>query len=94
MTNTVTSVRLPDDMRDRYDELARITGQTRNDLIITAMGQYLERELRELALIQEGLDQIDAGDVTQIDEAARRFAAQGMLNLDALTHDREQRAAP
>src|SRR5260370_5269255 len=91
-TSTVTSVRLPDDMRARYDELARLTGRTRNELIIEAMGQYLERELHELALIQEGLDQIDSGDVAPIDEVARRFATQGMLDLDALTRDRAGRA--
>jgi predicted transcriptional regulator len=91
-TNSVTSARLPEDIRARCDELARLTGRTRNDLIVEALAQYLEREMREIALVQEGLDQIDAGDVTPIDEVARRFAEQGMLDLDALNRDREGRA--
>jgi hypothetical protein len=47
--------------------------------------------MREIALVQEGLDQIDAGDVTPIDEVARRFAAQGMLGREALARDRHGR---
>jgi predicted transcriptional regulator len=81
---------MPDDMRDRYDELARATGRTRNDLIMTAMEEYIEREMRELALIQEGLDQLDRGEGVPLAEVVRRFAARGMLDLDAYNRDREQ----
>ncbi len=91
-TTTVTSVRLPDDMRDRYDHLARLTGQSRNDLIVTAMSEYIERELREVAMIQEGLDDIARGDTLTLDEAVAELAARGMLDRDALARDREQRA--
>ncbi len=91
-TNAVTSVRLPDDMRERYDELARLTGQTRNDLIVTAMAEYIEREMRELAMIQEGLDDIARGDTVTLDEAIAELAARGMLDVDALARDRERRA--
>jgi predicted transcriptional regulator len=92
-TNSVTSARLPEDIRTQCDALARLTGRTRNDLIIEALAQYLEREMLEIALVQEGLDQIDAGEVMPIDEVARRFAEQGMLNLDALSREREGRAS-
>jgi predicted transcriptional regulator len=91
-TNQVTSARLPEDVRARCDELARLTGRSRNELLVEALEQYLEREFNEIARIQEGLDQIDAGDVTPIDEVARRFSEQGMLDLDALNRDREGRA--
>ncbi len=91
-TNAVTSVRLPDDLRERYDELARLTGQTRNDLIVTAMAEYIEREMRELAMIQEGLDDIARGDTVTLDEAIAELAAGGMLDVDALARDRERRA--
>ena len=40
----MTSVRLLDDMRERYNQLARQTGQTgqtRNSLIVTAMAEYI-----------------------------------------------------
>ncbi len=87
---STTSVRLPDDLRERYDALARATGQSRNDLIIRAMEQFIERELRELALIQEGFDQIDRGDVLTLDEVVADFAARGMLDLEAYNRDRER----
>lgn len=89
--NTVTSIRMPDDMRRRYDELARLTGQTRNDLILTAMEQYIERELHDMALIQEGLAQVEAGETTPLDEVVDRFIASGIFTREELERDRAQR---
>lgn len=93
-TNTVTSIRIADDLRARYDELARVTGQTRNDLIVEAMVQYIERELRDIALIQEGLAQAEAGETSTLDEVVERFIAAGMFTRDELERDRVQREAP
>jgi predicted transcriptional regulator len=90
-TNTVTSIRMPEDLRRRYDELARVTGLTRNDLLLEAMEQYLERELHEIALIQEGLAQIDAGETSPLDEVLERFIAQGMFTRADLEQDRARR---
>lgn len=86
-----TSVRLPDDLRKRYDELARLTGQTRNALIVRAMEQFVEQEMRELAMIQEGFDQIDRGETVTLDDVVADFAARGMLNREAYDRDRERR---
>lgn len=88
---TVTSIRMPDDMRQRYDELARLTGQTRNDLILAAMEQYIERELQEIALVQEGLGQIESGDTTPLDEVVERFVAGGMFTHEEFERDRARR---
>ena len=90
-TNTVTSVRMPADVRERFDELARITGQTRNDLIIEAMEQYIERELREIALIQEGIAQVEAGETSPLDEVVERFIAAGMFTRVDFERDRAHR---
>ena len=90
-THRVTSVRMPEDMRTRYDELARITGQTRNDLILEAMEQYIERELREIALIHEGLAQVEAGETSPLDEVVERFVAKGMFTRADLERDRAHR---
>ncbi len=32
-----TSIRLPDDLRERFDAMGQMTGRTRNDLIVQAM---------------------------------------------------------
>ena len=90
---STTSMRLPDDLRERYDALARVTGQTRNDLIIAAMGEYNEREMREIALIQEGFDAIDRGVFSPLEEVVQRLAARGMLDRAALERDRAQASA-
>jgi len=85
---STTSMRLPDDLRERYDAFARLTGQTRNDLIIAAMGEYIEREMREIALIQEGFDAIDRGEYSPLEDVVQRLAARGMLDREALERDR------
>jgi predicted transcriptional regulator len=61
MGATTTSLRLPDDVRDIYDTLVAATGRSRNDLMVEALRQVGERQLREIALVQEGQDQIRAG---------------------------------
>ncbi len=90
---STTSMRLPDDLRERYDALARVTGQTRNDLIIAAMSAYIEREMREIALIQEGFDAIDRGEHSPLEDVVQRLAARGMLDREALERDRAQASA-
>ena len=90
---STTSMRLPDDLRERYDAFARLTGQTRNDLIIAAMGEYIEREMREIALIQEGFDAIDRGEYSPLEDVVQRLAARGMLDRAALERDRARASA-
>ncbi len=87
---STTSMRLPGDLRERYDAMARLTGQSRNDLIIQAMEEFIEREMRELAMVQEGSDEIERGEGIPLEEVVRDFAARGMLDLNAYNRDREQ----
>lgn len=87
---STTSMRLPDDLRERYDALAHVTGQTRNDLIVAAMNEYIEREMRDIALIQEGFAAIDRGECSPLEDVVQRLAERGMLNREALERDRER----
>lgn len=89
---TVQSVRLPADMREQYDALARASGQSRNALIVQAMQEFIEREMADLALIQEGFAQIDRGETLTLDEVVAEFAEQGLLDRAAFEREREQRA--
>ncbi|HVC82735.1 MAG TPA: hypothetical protein VNL35_19790 [Chloroflexota bacterium] len=61
MGATTTSLRLPDDVRDVYATLVAATGRSRNDLMVEALRQVGESQIREIALVQEGQDQIRAG---------------------------------
>ena len=91
MAQTVQSVRLPDEMREQYDVLARATGQSRNALIVQAMQQFIEREMADLALIQEGFAQIDRGETLTLDDVVAEFAEKGMLNRARAAFERERK---
>jgi predicted transcriptional regulator len=79
-TYAVTSVRLPSDLRARYDELAQATGRTRSDLIIEAMTRYLDAEMAYIAAVQEGLADIEAGRHRDLDEVTGEWIARGLLS--------------
>ena len=75
----VTSVRLPGDLRARFDDLAQVTGRTRNDLIVEAMTRYIEAEMAYIAAVQEGLADIAAGRHRSLDEVTEDWVARGLL---------------
>ena len=85
-----TSLRLPAEMRERYEALARITGRTRNGLMIEAMEQFIERQMSEIALIQEGIRQLDAGEGIAHDDVVARLISKGMLSAEFLERDQAQ----
>jgi predicted transcriptional regulator len=78
-TYAVTSVRLPGDLRARFDELARVSGRSRNDLIVEAMTRYVEAEMAYIAAVQEGLADIEAGRHRDLDEIAGEWVGRGVL---------------
>ena len=77
-----TSIRLPDEVRDQYETLAQATGRTRNELMVEALRETAERQLREIALVQEGLAQAEAGLGIPIADVVARFKAEGLLPSD------------
>ncbi len=86
-----TSIRLPDDVRDQYETLAQATGRTRNDLMVDALRQAADRQLREIAMVQEGIRSADSGRLTPIADVVADFKAAGMLPADyALEAETEQ----
>jgi len=50
-----TSIRMPDEVHDQYETLALATGRTRNELMVEALRGAADRQLHEIAMIQEGL---------------------------------------
>ena len=48
-----TSIRMPDDVYEQYETLAQATGRTRNELMVEALRGMAERQLREIAMIQD-----------------------------------------
>ncbi len=77
-----TSIRMPDEVHAQYGMPAQTTGRTRDDLMVEALRRAAEQQLREIALIQEGLSQSQAGLGIPIEDIVARFKAEGMLPPD------------
>lgn len=77
--STMTSLRIPDDMRVQYDALAEATGRTRSDLMVEALDAYLAAKMQRIAMIQEGVRQLDEGRTHTHDEVIATLQARGML---------------
>jgi len=77
-----TSIRMPDEVHEQYETLAQATGRTRNELMVEALHEVAEQKLREIAMIQEGLEQSRAGLGIPIEDVVARFKAEGMLPAD------------
>jgi predicted transcriptional regulator len=58
--NTVTAV-LDADTCNRLEQLAKSTARSRSWLVADAVGRYLDEESRQIAAINEGIRQADAG---------------------------------
>lgn len=77
-----TSIRMPDDVHQQYEMLAQATGRTRNELMVEALRAVAEHQLREIALVQEGLAQARAGQGMLVADAVAQLKAEGMLPED------------
>jgi predicted transcriptional regulator len=55
------SIRLPQETKDKIDTLARAMGRPRNYLIAEAIERYIQEESWQIAEIQAGIAEDDAG---------------------------------
>ena len=66
---TVTvGARVPREMRDALDRLAKATGRNRNALVEEALRRFIDVEKWQLADIEAALREADAGDFATADE--------------------------
>lgn len=93
-TSYTTSLRLNEELRGRYDSLAEFTGHTRNGLMVKALEEFIERHMTEIALVQEGIAQLDAGQGIAHDDVVARLIDGGMLSAASLERDRARRVHP
>jgi len=69
MTQTVTvGARVPREMRDELDRLVKSTGRNRNALVEEALRRFIEAGKWQLADIEAGLREADAGDFASDEE--------------------------
>jgi RHH-type transcriptional regulator, rel operon repressor / antitoxin RelB len=62
MMTTIT-VRVPENLRDRYDALARATDRNRQYHALEALRRYLDDEAWQIELTTERLRRINAGEI-------------------------------
>ena len=77
-----TSIRMPEEIRELYDVLAKATGRAKNDLMVEVLRTEGQRRVDEIALILEGREQARAGKLSPLDDVVARFKANGMLPPD------------
>jgi RHH-type transcriptional regulator, rel operon repressor / antitoxin RelB len=63
MADTITSIRLSDELRSKIERLARATGRSKSFLMQEAIAQYVENESWQITEIEEGLRADDAGEL-------------------------------
>jgi RHH-type rel operon transcriptional repressor/antitoxin RelB len=68
MAQTITSIRLPDELHEKIEGLARATGRSKSFLMQEAIERYVENEAWQVARIEEGIQSDDAGEHVPVDE--------------------------
>lgn len=70
MSSMSMSMRLPADLAVQLGALAEATGRTKNFLAVQAIQSFVAREAWQIAEIQKGLAEADAGDFATDEEMA------------------------
>jgi RHH-type transcriptional regulator, rel operon repressor / antitoxin RelB len=69
----VLNVRLPAELHGQLERLVQATGRTKSFLTVEALRSYVEQENWQLADIQAGLAEADAGEFATADEVEAVF---------------------
>lgn len=82
MASSVLSFRTDEDMVSRLDRLANATERDRQYHLKRALNQYLEAELWHLQAIAEGVDDADAGKLTDLNAVKQKWVARSKNSTD------------
>jgi predicted transcriptional regulator len=74
---TVTA-RIDEDTSNRLEQLAQATERSRSWLVSDAIRRYLEEESWQVAAIEEGVRQADAGNFADDEEVRAAFSRWGV----------------
>ena len=72
--STTMTVRLSEDVKQRLDKLAKSTDRSRSWLAADAIAGYLEMQEWQIAEIEQGIRDADAGDFASPAEVAAVFS--------------------
>ncbi|WP_434462024.1 CopG family ribbon-helix-helix protein [Serratia plymuthica] len=79
---SVMSVRLPEDLSEQLEALAKATGRTKSFLAGQAIRDFINREAWQIAEIQQAITEADKGDFAADDEMEARFKRMGVSGND------------
>jgi predicted transcriptional regulator len=89
--STATSLRVPDETRQGFEELAQLSGRNRSELMIEALQEYLAAKRQRIALIQEGERALDEGRSKSHDAVIALLQERGMLGADYVPFAADER---
>lgn len=71
---STVSIRLPDDISDRLDQLSRLTGRAKTDYIVEAIREHLD-DLEDAYLAEQALIRIRSGedDMISLEQAMAEY---------------------
>ena len=82
-STTTFTIRVPVDVKRRLDKLAKSTSRTRSWLAADAVAGYVEQQHWQLAEIEEGIKDADAGRVVPHEDVKRWLNSWGTDNEQA-----------
>lgn len=82
MTQQVTTIRLPDELRQRVNSLAEATGRSMNYHIQRAVEEYVARESWQVSQLHEALAQARAGQGIVLEDYVERSIAEGTMTRE------------
>ncbi len=88
---TATSLRVPDETRQGFEELAQLSGRNRSELMIEALQEYLSAKRKRIALIQEGERALDEGRSRSHDALIALLQERGVLGADYVPFAADER---
>lgn len=75
---TTVTTRLDPETQNKLDQLAKATDRSRSWLVADAVRRYVTEESWQIAAIEEGVRQADAGDFATKEEVRAAFAEWGV----------------
>ncbi|MDR3074105.1 MAG: CopG family ribbon-helix-helix protein [Deltaproteobacteria bacterium] len=75
---TTVTTRIDDKTQSRLDQLAKAMDRSRSWLVADAIRRYVEEEGWQIAAIEEGVRQADAGNFATEEEVKAAFAEWGV----------------
>ena len=82
MTNSTINVRVPEDLHNQIEELAKATARTKSFLTIDALTNYVQSESWQILDIHAGIKKADAGELAtdkQVKALLNKYGASSMV---------------